>query len=149
MNMWLWLWQNTPTTSSLKPSIFGGNTPLFLAWPLLFLLFFCPPLMLFDLLSSAHLLGTRLHHEDHQVCQVHRARHRPPAATLLHHWTAGSALRTPARCGDQCYPGQGERLCVCCYIVQPWEAFRLFPVFASVAFFFWSVIKFAPVVSDQ
>lgn len=62
--------------------------------------------------SPADLLGAGLYHEDHQVCQVHRAWHRPPAATLLHHRAAGAAVRTPAGCGDQCHPGQGECSCV-------------------------------------
>lgn len=62
--------------------------------------------------SPAHLLGAGFYHEDHQVCQIHRAWHWSPAATLLHHGAAGGAVRTPAGCGDQRHPGQGERSCV-------------------------------------
>lgn len=70
---------------------------------------FCLSLIpLLRLLSPADLLGASLHHEDHQVRQVHRAWHRPRAATLLHHRTAGAAVWTLTSRGDQRHPGQGE-----------------------------------------
>lgn len=72
-----------------------------------------------NLFSPADLLGAGLYHEDRQVCQVHRARHRTQAATLLHHRTAGTAVWTPTSCGAQCHPGQGECACVCVTCVQP------------------------------
>lgn len=73
-----------------------------------------------NLFSPADLLGAGLYHEDHQVCQVHRARHWTQAATLLHHGTAGTAVWTPTSCGAQCHPGQGECVCVCVVpCVQP------------------------------
>lgn len=84
--------------------------------------------------SSADLLGAGLHHEDHQVCQIHRARHRPPAATLLHHRVVGAALRAPTRCGDQCDPGPGQRaFCLYTFILKC----VCFPSFGDCRWWWW------------
>ena len=57
---------------------------------------------------AVDLLGVGVHHEDHQVRQVHGARHRAPAAALLHRRAAGAALRPAAGRGGQGHHGPGQ-----------------------------------------
>lgn len=92
-------------TNNLNLHTFLNNLQLFLSFWGANDLLSSPPV---NLLSPAHLLGAGIYHENHQICQVHRARHRSQTAALLHHRPAGPALRTPACCGDQCHPGEGE-----------------------------------------
>ena len=58
--------------------------------------------------SPASLLDLGLHHQDYQVCQVLRPRHRLLAAALLPHGAAGDPLRDAAPRGGQRHQGEGK-----------------------------------------
>ncbi len=67
--------------------------------------------------SAADLLDFGLYHQNHQVCEVRRSRHRSEAAAFLHHRTAGASVRPAAGSRGQCDNAEGKYgvrdYCVC------------------------------------
>lgn len=68
------------------------------------------PLWLLPLLSSpAYLLDLGIHHQDYQVCQVLRPRHRLLTAAILPHGAAGDPVRDAASGGGQRHQSEGTK----------------------------------------